>query len=137
MAPMNAKSGSARKKSPAIPVAMATTAPTAPPADTPMMPGSAMGLRKSPCIVAPATPRAMPTEAPTSMRGSLICSMTSCSVRPYPATSSPKNDNTIEPTWLTGTWTGPKLSETAALATISNISRDAPIASRLVTAIRR
>ena len=37
---------------------------TAPPADTPMMPGSAMGLRKSPCIVAPATPSATAHHGP-------------------------------------------------------------------------
>ena len=34
-----------------------------------MIPGSAMGLRKSPCIVAPATPRAMPTKPPTIIPG--------------------------------------------------------------------
>ena len=56
MAPTNAKVGSARKNKPVSPVAMAMTAPTAPPAETPMMPGSAIGLRNSPCIVAPAIP---------------------------------------------------------------------------------
>ena len=76
-----------------MPVAMATTAPRAPPAETPMMPGSAIGLRKRPCIVAPATPRAMPTEAPTTILGSLICSITSCSVRPKSVKSSPRYDS--------------------------------------------
>ena len=82
--------GRAKKKRLAIPEAMATTAPTAPPAETPMIPGSAIGLRKRPCMVAPATPRAMPTRAPTKILGSLICSMTSCSVRPKVAKSIPK-----------------------------------------------
>ena len=133
MAPANANAGSARKKRPAMPVAMATTAPTAPPADTPMIPGSAIGLRNSPCIVAPATPRAMPTEAPTTIRGSLICSMTSCSVRPKSTKSSPMNDSTIEATWLTGMLTGPRLSETSAVARISRPRIEEPIANRVLT----
>ena len=120
-----------------MPVAMATTAPTAPPADTPMIPGSAIGLRNSPCIVAPATPRAMPTEAPTTIRGSLICSMTSCSVRPKSVKSSPINDSTIEATWLTGMLTGPRLSETSAVARISRLRIEEPIANRVLTPDRR
>ena len=43
----------------------------------------------------------------------------------------------METTWLAGMLTGPRLSETAALASISRNSTDAPMANRLVTAIRR
>ena len=95
---MNAKLGRAKKKRPASPVAIDTTAPTAAPVETPMIPGSAIGLRNSPCMVAPAIPRAIPTEAPTRILGSRICSTTSCSVRPNSTKSSPNDDNTIEAT---------------------------------------
>ena len=43
----------------------------------------------------------------------------------------------MEATWLAGMLTGPRLSETAALARISRSSADVPMANRLVTAIRR
>ena len=112
---------------------MATTAPSAPPEETPIIPGSAIGLRKSPCIVAPATPRAAPTEAPTIILGSLICSMTSCSVRPNSASSSPREDNTMEATWRTGISTGPMLSDTRAVARINKARMGEPMASRVVT----
>ena len=133
IAPTNAKVGSARKNSPVSPVAIATTAPTAPPAETPMMPGSAIGLRNRPCIVAPATPSAIPTVAPTTIRGSLICSMTSCSVRPKSARSRPTYDSRIETTRIAGISTGPRFSETSATASITTSSADEPTANRVET----
>ena len=132
-APANAMTGSARKKMPVRPVAIATTAPSAPPADTPMMPGSAIGLRKSPCIVVPATPRAAPTIAPTTMRGSRICSMTSCSVRANSPASMPADESTIHRTCDAGMDTGPMLSEMSAVASVSSPRADAPSASRTAT----
>ena len=109
---------------------MATTAPSAPPAETPMMPGSAMGLRNSPCIVAPATPSAIPTEAPTTIRGSLICSITSCSVRPNSGVSKPIAESTIQATCPTEIATGPRLNETRPMTSTTSSRIAPPIARR-------
>ena len=46
-----------------------------PPADTPMMPGAASGLRITPCRIAPETARLPPTSAPRRMRGSRMLKM--------------------------------------------------------------
>ena len=46
------------------------TAPSAAHDDTPMMPGSANGLRSNPCNAAPARPRLAPTRMASSVRGS-------------------------------------------------------------------
>ena len=51
------------------PRAMAITAPRDAPADTPIMPGSANGLEKTPCITAPAKANAPPTRRPMMRRG--------------------------------------------------------------------
>ena len=50
-----------------------TPAKAAPPL-TPIRPGSASGLRNSPCIIAPETARTAPTMAPSSVRGSRMAS---------------------------------------------------------------
>ncbi len=50
------------------------TAPTAAPEETPMMEGSAIGLRKNPCITTPAVDSAKPTTAPSRIRGRRTCS---------------------------------------------------------------
>ena len=47
-APAKAMTGSASAEAAGAPMAIATTAPSAPPVDTPMMPGSAIGLRNRP-----------------------------------------------------------------------------------------
>ena len=44
------------------PSAIAITAPRDAPADTPMIPGSAKGFEKTPCITAPASAKAPPTK---------------------------------------------------------------------------
>ncbi len=80
IAPPSANRGRARKNNDDAPVAMAITAAAAPPDATPIVPGSASGLRKRACIAAPATPSAMPTSAPTTIRGMRIRSTTSSSV---------------------------------------------------------
>ena len=46
-----------------------TTTASAAPASTPRMPGSASGLRVTPCMTPPASPRAPPTPRPRSVRG--------------------------------------------------------------------
>ena len=51
------------------PRTIAPTAPTAAPLDTPIMPGSARGFRKTPCSEAPATPKPPPTRMPRTTRG--------------------------------------------------------------------
>ena len=62
-------SGSASAKAPATPVYNASTAPKAAPLDTPSKPGSARGLRSSPCSAAPDTPKAAPTAMHNRVRG--------------------------------------------------------------------
>ena len=84
-------------------------------------------------MVAPATPSAIPTDAPTTMRGNRICSMTSCSVRVNSPTSKPTNARTMDATWLMGMWTGPRLRETSAPRRISRPSTAPPIARRAFT----
>jgi hypothetical protein len=51
---------------------MTEIAPSPAPAETPTMPGSASGLRNSPCMTAPDTASAAPTSMPRTTRGSLI-----------------------------------------------------------------
>ena len=69
---------------------IAMTAPSAPPADTPMIPGSAIGLRKSPCITAPETPRAAPTTNASNMRGNLIVVMMARSTSEAVVSANPR-----------------------------------------------
>ena len=80
VAPTKDMAGNARVKAAWAPMEMATTAPKAPPVDTPMMPGSAIGLRNNPCITAPATPKAAPTIRAKQMRGSLTAATIASSV---------------------------------------------------------
>ena len=54
------------------PAAIKTAAARAEVADTPSTPGSANGLRSSPCITAPDRPRAAPTSAAATPRGARI-----------------------------------------------------------------
>ena len=48
-------------------------APTAAPEETPTTPGSASGLPKTPCIIAPATASAAPTRTVMTTRGKRTC----------------------------------------------------------------
>ena len=81
MLPHRAKTGMASILPAVPPMAMATTAPVAAPAEIPIRPGSAKGLLKMPCITAPLMPKAPPTSMPTSMRGKRIYQITaSCSL---------------------------------------------------------
>ena len=78
--PQNANAGMVNILCVAKPVAMASTAPVAAPAEIPMMPGSASGLLKIPCMTAPHIPNAPPTKTPTTIRGIRINQITaSCS----------------------------------------------------------
>ena len=65
-------------------------APSAPPADTPMIPGSAIGLRNSPCITAPETPSAAPTTSASRIRGNLIVVMIACSASDADVSAIPR-----------------------------------------------
>src|SRR5690625_395780 len=57
---------------PVNPSVIPATAPTAPPADTPVMPGSASGLRNTVCITTPTPASAPPTIIATTTRGKRI-----------------------------------------------------------------
>ena len=77
-APTKAAAGSASTAAGARPLAMASTAPSAPPAETPTMPGSAIGLRNSACMLAPISASPAPTSAATTMRGRRMARMIWC-----------------------------------------------------------
>ena len=79
-APANAIAGRASGNAALAPIAIARTAPAAPPVDTPMMPGSAIGFRNSPCMIAPDTPSAPPTSNANTIRGRRIVSTIARSV---------------------------------------------------------
>ena len=77
--PQKAINGIANMLNEEIPKAIDNTAPVAAPAEIPIIPGSAKGLLKSPCITAPDTPNAAPTKSPTIILGSLIYQITAIS----------------------------------------------------------
>ena len=77
-APTKAKSGMYKAPAADKPVPMAMTAPKEAPAETPIIPGSAKGLAKTPCITVPATARPAPTSMATNNRGSRIYQNTAC-----------------------------------------------------------
>ena len=70
--PMNANNGRNNVETVLAPEAIAATAPVAPPLDTPMIPGSAIELRNSPCMIPPEIPSAEPTRNARKIRGSRI-----------------------------------------------------------------
>ncbi len=61
---------------------MASTTANAAPALMPRIPGSASGLRVTPCISAPAAPSAAPTSSPSSVRGTRSSRTITCSSLP-------------------------------------------------------
>ena len=73
--PINAASCTPRGNA-LSPTMIAITAPTAAPADTPTVAGSASGLRNTPCIITPATARLEPTSIASTTRGSRTCQNT-------------------------------------------------------------
>ena len=95
-APPNANAGSNRLDAACAPMLIAITAPRAPPDETPMIPGSASGLRKRDCIVAPAVPSAAPTAIANTIRGSRIRSITTCSVSVADESTSPTTSSKAE-----------------------------------------
>ena len=103
----------------AIPVTTARAAPLV----TPRMPGSASGLRVTPCITAPDSPSAAPISRARSVRGTRFCTA-ACAM---PA-SSPVNADTIS---SQPTSRAPKAIEARATraattsATANQVSRDA------------
>ena len=66
--------------------AMPTTTNSAAPAVTPRMPGSARGLRVTPCITAPETARAAPTSIASTVRGTRLATAASPMVSVLPST---------------------------------------------------
>lgn len=77
--PMNAPMGNMNRDVDS-PSAITMTAPSAPPADVPMMPGSAMGFRNMACMIVPAVASAAPTVRDNRMRGSRMVCITAVSV---------------------------------------------------------
>ncbi len=69
-APANAETGTDQPATPAQPAPIANTAPTAAPPETPSTYGSASGFLRSAWNVAPARPKAPPTSAASTARGS-------------------------------------------------------------------
>ena len=97
--PTNANPGIAQIEYSAAPVDMAITAPTAPPAETPIIPGSAILFRKTPCIITPAAESPPPTSNAIVILGIRIFSIiarwvsgTSTVVMPVRAIKNPTVD---------------------------------------------
>jgi hypothetical protein len=65
------------------------TTATAAPALMPSTPGSASGLRATPCRIAPPSASAAPTRIASRVRGSRISRMTAASAEPSPESSTP------------------------------------------------
>ena len=116
-APVKDMAGSASGNRAWAPIAIATTAPRAPPVDTPIMPGSAIGLRNSPCITAPETPSADPTTSASMIRGSLMETIIACSVSGAVGSAAPICANRMSMVWEGGMVYGP----TAAAVMTSTI----------------
>ena len=77
-APMPAAIGTAMTVAP-MPNESTITAPRAPPAEVPMMPGSASGLRNIACMSAPAVANAVPTASAIATLGMRTVSTIACS----------------------------------------------------------
>src|SRR5918998_521414 len=115
---------------------MATTTASEAPASTPRMPGSARGLRVTPCIRPPARPSAMPTPSPSSVRGTRRLRTIRCSLEPSASTSASQtvsseigfDPNAIEHTTTTAS---------AATATSRPPARVHPLSSSARRAGRR
>src|ERR1700679_2305200 len=86
------------------------TAPNAAPAETPSRPGSAKGLRVTPCSTAPDNPNAAPTSSASTARGRRSCVMISVA-------RLGSRDHSPCHTSATGSQTRPAISETAAADT--------------------
>ena len=108
---------------------MAITAPTAAPADTPTVAGSARGLRKMPCMMTPATAKLAPTKIASTIRGRRTCQNTlwataSAVSRLGPSPMMPnKSDKEIRK--------APVASD-SRVVTLSNATRNTATAGRLV-----
>ena len=87
-APVSADKGSANATVAATPVWIDKTAPNAAEPDTPINPGSASGLRKYPCIAAPAMPRLAPISTARIARGNRISRITSVKAPPLSTTKA-------------------------------------------------
>jgi len=74
--PMKEKIGSINIDDPAIPKDIITTAPTAAPEETPIIPGSAIGFLKTPWREAPETAKAEPTSKDNKILGIRILEIT-------------------------------------------------------------
>src|ERR1700678_467455 len=96
------------------------TAPNAAPAETPSRPGSAKGLRVTPCSTAPDNPNAAPTSSASTARGRRSCVMISVA-------RSGSRDHSPCHTSATGSQTRPAISEMTAADT-SN-SKITPLSS--------
>src|ERR1700723_2462922 len=83
------------------------TAPNAAPAETPSRPGSAKGLRVTPCSTAPDNPNAAPTSSASTARGRRSCVMISVA-------RLGSRDHSPCHTSATGSQTRPAISEMAA-----------------------
>ena len=91
---------------------MATAAPSAAPLDTPIRPGSASGLRNSPCIATPHNASTAPTARPSKVRGIRIWPrISSACCRPSSSSGRPARRNAARTVSPSGRLTGPSASD--------------------------
>ena len=83
-------------------------APSAAPLDTPINPGSASGLRNSPCIATPHSASTAPTSSPSKVRGRRICPrINSAWARSSPGCARPSRRSAALRVSSSGRLTGP------------------------------
>ena len=131
-APANAASGNDQFAVWENPNTNTMLAPTEAPELTPMMLGSASGLANTPCMIAPATARAAPTNAASAARGKRIDHNTA-STRDRsgsPAWAMPANSDLITSEGDVENW--PTEADTTRARTSATV-RTAPV----MTALRR
>ena len=101
-----------------------------------MMPGSAIGLRNSPCITAPATPRAAPTISARVMRDSLIDSTMARSASVASRIRIPICSSRMPAVWESGMAYGPTAAAVTISAAATAASSAPPPTSRATTGDR-
>lgn len=95
--------------------------PSAAPLETPTNPGSAKGLRNSPCIATPDKANTPPTANPSSVRGKRICPrISSACSSPWASIGTPIHRNAALSVSSKGRLTGPSASESQIANTHSS-----------------
>lgn len=131
--PRKANNGKNNVDTAISPEAIAATAPTAPPLETPIIPGSAIELRNNPCMMPPEIPSAAPAINARKMRGNRMLLIIACSVGSATDSPMPARLSKVEAVFPKEILSGPTAAETIATSTEAMLSTSAPTPNRLIT----